>query len=213
MGKRAVRSLSRERRQAQIERVRVALDAYVEALDPLIRRVIFQPETLTLEEWSVAFFKRQPECSAARFEYERLAIQVPVEWRRYSRGRDRAFINLAELRMLGHGRRPGAPRKALGSTEHVAVAKCVEEIAVRLQKGWELCRARKNAGGIDSDDDVIHGELKALDLTPMEQLAILQKKTLQGAAVFVVARQLQKSQRTIWSSIRRARRNPPPQQP
>ncbi|MEQ1897617.1 MAG: hypothetical protein ABL971_09570 [Vicinamibacterales bacterium] len=204
MTKAPSRSLSREGREARLAEFRKQLSAFLGAMDPLIKRSIFEPASLSLEEHGVVWRSRLLDRSGAQFEYERLAIQLPDEWRRYTRRVGPTVARLAELRLLGHVRRPGAPRKPADTTEHELIVKLVAEATVRLGPGWALYRARQKAGGSASDDETIRPALKDLGYTQPEQSAILNSKTLGGAAVSRVADQTGKKDTSIRSSIGRA---------
>lgn len=202
-------TLSQHHRRERIEAARRERTAFLAGLDPILQKYILHPESLTVDEARQTWFQVSPEREeqrkAAVFENERLLIQIPDEWRRHLRRQIPGYKSITEHIHLGRVRRRGAPKKAPEDREAVMVAERVTDAGQRLKAGCEIRRQRKAAGGAASDNSEIRLELQAMEYNRAECLAILSTKALQGAAVFLVAKQLGRKQPSIRSSLRRAR--------
>jgi hypothetical protein len=196
-------SVSRQKRNAEEKTRQATLRRFVDSLDSIIRRSILDKRSMTLEDWR-CMVDRQDERLAAVRQYEALAIHVPSEWRRYSRiAPDRAM--LAELRLLGHRKKPGAPRVRRDATEHQQVLQLVKEAEIRLAQWWSWPQERPNISGFASGEERLSAALSALGYARDERLAIQKKRTLHTAAMFLVSRQTGKALATIKSSLARTR--------
>jgi hypothetical protein len=150
-------------------------------------------------------------------EYVRLLIQIPGEWRQYQRGQAAQFAQntklLREWALLRRIPRRGAPVKSPDEREGSRVAQLVAAAEARLKVGHELRRERKRAGGAASDNTAIRPDLTALGYNDDECVAILRSNSLHGAAVRLVARELDREPSSIRSSLRRARPAAAPSEP
>jgi hypothetical protein len=165
MAKRAATLLSKDRRLVQIRKAQQSLGAFLQALPPLVRRSIVEPESLTIGELIeagtiVGTPEAQKTRTAALTDYQRLAIQVPTEWRRYRRRNDPAYVRLIELILLGHVKRRGAQKKHNYAREPVLIAERVGHAMERLRMGAQRRRRCKRRGGSGSDDVEIRPRLR-----------------------------------------------------
>jgi hypothetical protein len=205
-------SLTQQRRAERLATARRKLAAFLDTLDPLLRRYLVAPESLTVDEMlkvgvQKTSSKQEQERQAAVLQYEHLLIQVPDLWRRHCKRQAPWYKLLAEWRLRSQIPRRGAPKKAPQDSEAVLVAEKVRDAEQRLKKGCELRRQLKRAGGLASDDTEIQPKLQALSYVADECLAILRTKSPLGAAVFLVARQLRREQSSIRSSLNRVPKN------
>jgi hypothetical protein len=200
--------LSRQQRAERVEAGRRELTVFLSRLDPLLRKSLLQPESITLDEARKVYAQpdRERQYQAAVTEYERLLIHIPDQWRQYRRRLVSGFAVVKEWILLKQIRRRGAPKKRDDDREDAIVARTVQETQQRLTKGCEIRRERKTAGGSASDDDSITDELKALGLSSDDVDAILKSRTPQGAAARWVARKTNKTVASVKVSVSRARR-------
>jgi hypothetical protein len=202
-------SLSRERRAEKVTAAKHALRQFLATLDPLVRRSILDPKSLNIDEMIRAGGllgspEHQTARRLARQEYERLAIRVPDEWRRYCRGWLPEYKQIREYSLLGRIPRRGAPRKRREDREGPLIAERVDRATEHLRQGCELRQRAKHSGGSASDDTEIRPRLVSLQYEPGAVQAILGTKTLHGAAVLFVALQTGKKSSAIRKALARA---------
>ena len=207
--------LSQQRRHDRIEAARRERAEFLAGLDPLLRKYLVHPESLTLDEARQTWFQvspqRENQRKAAVLENERLLIQIPDEWRRHLSHQIPGYKVIAEYIHSSRVRHRGAPRKSRHDRESVLVAERVAEAEQRLREGCELRCQRKAAGGAASDDTEIRRALQAIEYNDEECRAILFSKSPLGAAVILVARERRQKTTSIRSSLARARQSDPQQ--
>jgi len=201
-------SLSRQQRNQRIADARTKLEMFLNDLDPVVRKCLLGREALTIDETRqvglLAPPERQKTVSDARLMFEHLLIEIPVEWNRYCKRQPPVYKLLAEYRLRGKVPRRGAPRKAAETSEAVLVTQKYSEVAERLEQGVALRRQLRAAGGARSDDTEIRTKLREIAYSDDECLAVLRSKSLKGAAVWLLARQLKRKPNSIRSSLDRA---------
>jgi hypothetical protein len=204
-----MRSLSGQRRFNQIDQASVELQSFLDRLeDPLIRRFIRDPKSLTLEErarW-VTDVEVHRSLRDARQQYERLAIRVPDEWTRYKKTQWPEYIAMIEWVLLGRlAPTRGAPKKSRENSEDYLISREVDAARERLRPGREVYDKRKKAGGSQADDEEIRPELTQMGYDEFDIRALFATRALLSAAKFRVAEQTGKTPRTINASVSRAR--------
>src|SRR5580700_9711511 len=95
-------SLSGQQRRDKIEGASRELQSFLERLEPFVRRSICAPSSLTLEEHArwVTDAEAQTSVREARQRYERLAICIPAEWKRYKKIQGPEYITMIEWVLL-----------------------------------------------------------------------------------------------------------------
>ena len=199
-----------DRRRKDVAAARRELEEYLAALDPLWRKSLVDPKSLTNEEILRVDWEGPV---SVRHEYERILIQIPEEWKRYCRRQIPEYKLLQEWNLLRRVPRRGRPFKEPAERVGATVVQALANAEERLRDGHALRCERKRAGGAASDNTTIRPELEALGYTPDECQAILQGNTLHGAAVRLVAKQRDRAVSSINSSLRRARRAALPASP
>lgn len=204
------RALGQERRVAKLQAIRDEVIRFLETLSPVIRRMVLH-ESVTIDEWRGYIFgpgEVRQQFKVAREQYERLIRRDSVAWRRYNRYVTPEAKLLREYARTRQIPRPGAPKKPAQDRADLPVAERVAQVKDHLREGFDLRSARKKAGGSASDDTRIQPLLEALGYSEAEVRAILDRRTLNSAAVFLVAEETGKAPKTIWSSLARARLTP-----
>lgn len=193
-----------DRRRKDVAAARCELQQYLAALDPVWRKSIVDPKSLTHEE-GIRVVRERP--AAVLAAYERILIRIPEDWKRHCRAQYSSHEKLLRewilLRRIPHR---GAPRKPQAERTGATVTQLVANAEERLKAGHALRCERKRAGGAASDNTTIRPELEAFGYTPDECQAILQGNRLHGAAVRLVAKQRDQAVSSINSSLRRAKR-------
>jgi hypothetical protein len=192
-------SRNRQVDDGRVGHARQRIAAFLDSIDPLWRKSLVKPGSLTPDE-HLRVFRERP--TAVRDQYERLLIEIPADWTKYCARQDPAYRLLREYILLGHVRRRGAPTKTPQQRESSIIAHLVEEAERELKSGCDLCRRLKSAGGAASDNTQIRSQLSALGYRPEQITAILRTRKLRSAAIWVVAQRTRKKVSTIRKQAR-----------
>jgi hypothetical protein len=179
------------------------LNAWVNTLHPLARKLLLEPESLTHDEcsWLAGNADAQKAMSPVRSEFLRRALQTPRVWRAYKK-RHGDLARLIELQHEGGVRTKGAPRKHPEGKKTTQDAARVVELERDLAPGWSLVRQKR--GRFGGDTAALREALAELRFTPDQQQALLSSRTLGSAAIRALAYETDRDEDSVRTSLRRA---------